>query len=69
MLKLPLDSAAGQMVKNIVIPEISLLKSRFPLPLNVFLSTHVPVWVGQDKTTISSKIDVFDQFLDSLKTK
>ncbi|KAI0728072.1 hypothetical protein C8Q72DRAFT_417787, partial [Fomitopsis betulina] len=68
MLRCPDDSAAGRMVKNIVIPAILLLKSRFPLPLNVFLSTHVLVWVGQDKTAVSSKIDVFDQFLDSLKT-
>lgn len=67
MLKHSTDSAAGRIVKNVIIPAISLLQQQFPLSPDAFLQESQSDTPG--KTSALCDLERLDLFLDSLKTK
>lgn len=64
-----LDSPAGRIVKNIVIPAISLLQTRCPLRLNSLLQAKQLDQIGATEDSLCGDLDLSDRLFDSLKVK
>lgn len=64
-----LDSPAGRIVKNIVIPAISLLRTRCPLRFNSVLQAKQLDEIGATEDSLCGDLDISDRLFDSLKVK
>lgn len=57
------------MVRNIVIPAISRLRTQSPLPIKLLIPANQLARVGANNQSLCGDLDLSDQFFDNLKLK
>lgn len=57
------------MVKNIIIPSISRLKTQCPLPFSLLIPARQLAQFSANEHSLCDDLDLSDRFFDSLKLK